>query len=140
MLSPCFGSRGTVGPRAKELPVAAGAEPVGLGVEGALASSAPPPAAPEAEQHHGADQRTRSRQRGHDRLPSRALSSYQFMIIRVVARSAGLGTYFVIGNCVSPQTTGVCPQSSAGELSPRGESTFSTVLVAGGGPGAHAPP
>ena len=59
MLSPCCGSRGTVGPRAKELPVAAGAEPVGLGVEGAFASLTPPPAAPDAEQHRGADQRTR---------------------------------------------------------------------------------
>ena len=140
MLSPCFGSRGTAGPRTRDLPVSASVEPAGLGVEGALASSAPLPAAPEAEEHHGADQSTRGRECGHDRLPSRVLSSYQSMIIRVVASSSGLGTYFVIGNCVSPQTTGVCPQSSAGEFSPRGESTFSTVLVAGGGPGAHAPP
>ena len=72
MLSPCCGSRGTVGPRAKELPVAAGAEPVGLGVEGALASSAPPLAAPETEEHHGADQCARCRECGHDCLPSRA--------------------------------------------------------------------
>ena len=72
MLSPCFGSRGSAGPRAKELPVAAGAEPVGLGVEDALASLTPPPAAPETEQHHGADQRARCRQCGHDRLPSQA--------------------------------------------------------------------
>ena len=71
-MSPCCGSRGTVGPRAKELPVSAGAEPAGLGVEDALASSTPPPAAPDAEQHHGADQRARRRQCGHDRLPSRA--------------------------------------------------------------------
>ena len=72
MLSPCFGSRGLVGPRTRELPVAAGPEPAGLGVEGAFVSSTPPPAAPDAEQHRGADQRTRCRQCGHDRLPSRA--------------------------------------------------------------------
>ena len=58
-VSPCCGSRGTVGPRAKELPVSAGVEPAGLGVEDALASSTPPPAAPDAEQHRGADQRAR---------------------------------------------------------------------------------
>ena len=57
-------------------------------------------------------------------------SSCQPTIIRVVVRSAGLGTYFVIGNCDLPQTTGVCPQSSGGKRSPRGESTFSTALVA----------
>ena len=37
----------------RDLPASAGPEPVGLGVEDALASSAPSPAAPEAEQHHG---------------------------------------------------------------------------------------
>ena len=55
------------------------------------------------------------------------------MIIRVVASSSGSGTYVVIGDCVFPQTTGVCPQSSGGKRSPRGESTFSTVLVADDG-------
>jgi len=40
----------------RELPVSAGVEPAGLGVEDTLASSTPPPAAPDAEQHHGADQ------------------------------------------------------------------------------------
>ena len=69
-VSPCFGSRGLVGPRARELPVAADPEPVDLGVEGAFASSTPPPAAPDAEQHRGADQRARRRQCGHDRLPT----------------------------------------------------------------------
>ena len=59
-------------------------------------------------------------------------SSCQPTIIRVVVRSAGLGTYFVIGNCVSPQTTGVCPQPSGGKRSPRGESTFSTALMGKG--------
>ena len=59
-------------------------------------------------------------------------SSCQPTIIRVVMRSAGLGTYFVIGNCDLPQTTGVCPQSSGGKRSPRGESTFSTALMGKG--------
>ena len=59
-------------------------------------------------------------------------SSCQPTIIRVVVRSAGLGTYFVIGNCDLPQTTGVCPQSSGGKRSPRGESTFSTALMGKG--------
>ena len=45
----------------------------GLSVEDVLASSAPPLAAPEAEQHYGTHQRARRRQCGHDRLPSRAL-------------------------------------------------------------------
>ena len=64
---------GTVRFTTRDLPASVGVEPAGLGVEDALASSAPPPAAPEAEQHHGADQRARCRQCGHDRLPSRAL-------------------------------------------------------------------
>lgn len=60
------GSRAAI----RELPVSADAESVGLGVEDALASSTPPSAAPDAEQHHGADQRARRRQCGHDRLPA----------------------------------------------------------------------
>ena len=56
----------------------------------------------------------------------------QSMIIRVVARSAELGTYFVIGNCDLPQTTGVRPQSSGGKRSSRRESTSSTALVGEG--------
>ena len=67
-------------------------------------------------------------------------SSCQPTIIRVVVRSAGLGTYFVIGNCDLPQTIGVRPQSSGGKRSSRRESTSPTALVAGGGPGPHAPP
>ena len=59
-------------------------------------------------------------------------SSCQPTIIRVVVCSAGLGTYFVIGNCDLPQATGVCPQSSGGKRSPRGESTFSTALMGKG--------
>ena len=59
-------------------------------------------------------------------------SPCQSMIIRVVARSAGLGTYFVIGNCDLPQTTGGRPQSSGGKRSSRRESTFSTALVGEG--------
>lgn len=59
-------------------------------------------------------------------------SSCQPMIIRVVMRSAGLGTYFVIRNCDLPQTTGVCPQSSGGKRSPRRESTFSTTFMGKG--------
>ena len=59
--------------------------------------------------------------------------SCQFMIIRVVASSSGSGTYFVIGNCDLPQTTGFCPQSSGGKRSSRGESTFSTALLADDG-------
>ena len=71
----CPPALGAGGSRAAimELPVSAGVEPVGLGVEDALALSAPPPAAPEAEQHHGAHQCARRRQCGHDRLPSRAI-------------------------------------------------------------------
>ena len=48
-------------------------EPMSFSVEDALAPSAPSPAAPEAEQHHSADQCARRCQCGHDRLPSRAL-------------------------------------------------------------------
>ena len=70
-VSPAVGAGGS---RAaiRELPVSAGVDPVGLGVEGAFASLTPPPAAPDAEQHRGADQRARCRQCGHDRRPSRA--------------------------------------------------------------------
>ena len=59
-------------------------------------------------------------------------SSCQPTIIRVVACSAGTGTYFVIGNCDLPQTTGVCPQPSGGKRSSRRESTFSTTLMGKG--------
>ena len=68
MCPPALGAGGS-NSATRELPVSAGVEPVGLGVEGALALSAPPPAAPETEQHHGADQCARCRQCGHDRLP-----------------------------------------------------------------------
>ena len=63
------GSRAAI----RELPVSADAESVGLGVEDAFASSTPPSAAPDAEQHHGADQRARRRQCGHDRTPLSSL-------------------------------------------------------------------
>ena len=86
---------------ARDLPVSASAEPAGLGVDDAFASVSPPPAAPEVEQHHGADQFARGRRCGHDHLPSESLRWCSSMVIRVVARSAGLGTYFVIGDCVS---------------------------------------
>ena len=129
------GSRAAI----RELPVSADAEPVSLGVEDALASSTPPSAAPDAEQHHGADQRARRRQCGHDRLPYRA-SPCQFMIIRVVAGSSGSGTYIADGDCDLLQTTGNGPQSSGGQRSPRRESTSSMALMAGGGPGPHALP
>ena len=59
-------------------------------------------------------------------------SSCQPTIIRVVVCSAELGTYFVIGTCDLPQTTGVCPQSSGGKRSPRGESTLSTAFMGKG--------
>ena len=59
-------------------------------------------------------------------------SSCQPTIIRVVVCSAELGTYFVIGNCDLPQTTGVCPQSSGGKRSSRRESTFSTAFMGKG--------
>ena len=72
--------------------------------------------------------------------PSSGLSSCQFMIIRVVAGGAGSGTYIADGDCVFLQTTGNGPQSTGGQRSPRRKSTFSTALMAGGGPGAHAPP
>ena len=126
----CPPALGAGGSRAaiRELPVSVGVEAMELGVEGAFASSTPPPAAPETEQHHDADQRARRRQCGHDRLPSRA-SSCQFMIIRVVAGSSGSGTYSVIGDCDLLQTTGNGPQSTGGQRSPRRKSTFSTALM-----------
>ena len=58
-MCPLLWEQGAAGPRARELPVSAGVEPAGLGVEDALASSTPPPATPDAEQHHSADQRAR---------------------------------------------------------------------------------
>ena len=55
------------------------------------------------------------------------------MIIRVVVGGAGSGTYIPDGDCVLLQTTGAGPQSSGGQRSPRGESTFSTALVGNDG-------